>query len=117
MGDGAGVTDEQFGIMMVNHTAGVHLNIREQEVLGQHLLTFLRGFESNIDLRELRGSTDRIIQFDLERRTGTYAAMHAAITRIFNSDGTVAAQMAVFRDVTAKPGGTVEKELHHRHVA
>jgi len=100
MSDGAVVTDEKFGILMVNHAAEVFLNIKERDVLGQHLLAFMHGFECSVDLHELRESTDWVTQFELERRAGKYFALHVTLTRIFNNDGTVAAQIALFRDVT-----------------
>ncbi len=100
MGDGAIITDSGLNIIIFNQTAQSLLDLSDRNCRGKYLFSVINDFDSSISLEELKGSKQKIISFDLSRKTGKSLFIATVATRIINDKGEVAGYVMTLRDAT-----------------
>jgi len=100
MEDGAIITDAQLNIIMLNSSTERLLNIKREECLGNNLLGFIPDFQPSIPWKELEKKEEKVVNFDLVRRTRKTLFLSVVATKIKNEEGKLLGQIMVLRDVT-----------------
>ena len=100
MEDGAIVTDAQLNIIMLNSSTEKLLNVKREECLGNNLLEFITDFQPSIPWKELEKKEEKVVNFDLIRKSGKPLFLSVGVTKIRNEQGKLLGQIMVLRNVT-----------------
>jgi len=102
MGDGAIILDSQFRITMFNHSARTLLNLNRKECCGNELLGFICDFIPSAPWDEIKGSENKVVNFDLIRLKGVSLCLLASVSKITGENGKLTGYIMVLRDVTTE---------------